>query len=306
VSVSFPALGTTATVAASYEPALEIARTAVAAELDDVDRSCSRFRPDSDLARIVSARGRAVHVSPLLLEAMHEAIRAARVTGGLVDPTVGRSLRLAGYDATFPIVTARDGTSFRARFVAAPGWQTIEIDEPAGTIRVPDGVELDLGATAKALAADRCARAAAAAARCGVLIALGGDVAVAGEPPGGGWPVGIADDHATAPGEVHETVAIASGGLATSSTSVRRWRSGTQVLHHVVEPRTGRPADSCWRTVSVAAASCLDANIASTASILLGEAALDWLDERRLPARLVALDGSVVRTGGWPAEAAVA
>jgi thiamine biosynthesis lipoprotein len=252
--------------------------------------------------RLAGARGRTVHASPLLLEAVREAIRAARSTGGLVDPTVGRTLRLAGYDATFRVVAARDGENFRARFVAAPGWETIELDEAAGTIRVPDGVELDLGATAKALAADRCARSAADAAGCGVLVALGGDVAVAGLPPTDGWPVGIADDHAVAAADAVATVSIGSGGLATSSTTVRRWRSGARLLHHLVDPRTGRPADSCWRTVSVAAASCLDANIASTAAIVLGESAPRWLGERGLPARLVLRDGRVVRTGGWPAE----
>jgi thiamine biosynthesis lipoprotein len=131
-----------------------------------------------------------------------------------------------------------------------------------------------------------------------VLVSLGGDVASAGEAPEAGWSIGIADDHAAAPAA---TVAIRGGGLATSSTAVRRWRSGDFLLHHLIDPSTGRPADSRWRTASVAAASCLDANAASTAAILLGGRAPAWLERRGLDARLVARDGAALTIGRWPA-----
>jgi thiamine biosynthesis lipoprotein len=170
------------------------------------------------------------------------------------------------------------------------------------TVRVPSGVELDLGATAKALAADRAAATIAAATGVGTLVGLGGDVAVAGPPPDAGWPVRIADDHASpldGPGPV---VSIARGGLASSGTSVRRWTTAGGHLHHIVDPRTGRPADTPWRTVSVAAGSCVDANAASTAAVVLGDRAPAWLEEARLPARLAAEDGRVTTVAGWPAE----
>ena len=166
------------------------------------------------------------------------------------------------------------------------------------------GVELDLGATAKALAADRSARAAHEAAGCSVLVSLGGDVAIAGDAPPGGWSVRIADDHAAALDGPGPAVALSGGGLASSGTTVRRWRSGDAELHHIVDPRTGRPADTPWRTVSVAAASCVDANVAGTAAVVLGDAAPAWLAERRLPARLVARDGGVLCVAGWPEDAA--
>jgi thiamine biosynthesis lipoprotein len=180
-----------------------------------------------------------------------------------------------------------------------PGWRCVEVDERERVVRLPPGVELDLGATAKALAADRAAAAGAAAAGAGVLVSLGGDVAVAGPPPEGGWPILVADDHARLD-EAGPTVAIESGGLATSGTAVRRWRAGGAVLHHLIDPRTGRPAVSPWRTVSVAGASCVDANIASTAAVVLGDAAPEWLGERRLPARLVSTAGDVALVAGWP------
>ncbi len=301
MTVCFPALGTTATVAVAGDDAvLADARAAVERELDAIDRACSRFRADSELAQLNRAHGRPVAVGPLLLEAVQVAVAAARRSGGIVDPTIGRTLRLAGYDATFTVVAARDGRTFRARFVPTAGWETIAIDAERSTIAVPNGVELDLGATAKALAADRAARAAEASTGCGVLVALGGDIAVSGGSPHGGWPVGIADDHAASPEEIQTTVAVERGGLATSSTTVRRWRSGDTDLHHVIDPRTGRPAVTPWRTVSVAATSCVDANVASTAALVLGDSAVQWLRQQGLPARLVSTYGDVVGVRGWP------
>ncbi len=303
-SASFRALGTTAvlwvTDAARLTPALE----ALEEELDAVDRACSRFRDDSELTAVNRNAGRPVRVGPLLLHAVRVALAAAEATGGLVDPTLGRTLRLAGYDRTFAVVAARDGSGLVARPSSSPGVRRVVVDEAASTICVPVDAELDLGATAKALAADRAASACAAAAGCGVLVSLGGDVAVAGEVPAGGWPVRIGDDHAAGPDAPGPVVAIDGGGLATSSTTVRRWRIGEAELHHILDPRTGRPARTPWRTVTVAAATCADANTASTAAILLGEAAPAWLAERRLPARLVTGDGAVTCVAGWPEAAA--
>ncbi|HLY94244.1 MAG TPA: FAD:protein FMN transferase [Gaiellaceae bacterium] len=298
--VAFPALGTTAVLAVADEDRLPAARAALERELVDVDAACSRFRSDSELARVNASAGSRVPVGAYLYEALRVALRAAAATNGVVDPTVGRSLRLAGYDTTYRVVSSRDGDAFRPRFEAAAGWQTVELDDARRSVRVPVGVELDLGATAKALAADRAARAAAEASGCGVLVSLGGDVAVAGEAPEGGWPIGIADDHKD---RSDVTVAIAGGGLATSSVTVRRWHAGAVELHHLLDPRSGRPADTCWRTVSVAAASCVDANVAATASIVLACRATQWLAASGLPARLVGHDDAVELVGDWPVAA---
>jgi thiamine biosynthesis lipoprotein len=302
MSVAFRALGTTVVVATADSTREDAARAAVERELDAIDRACSRFRDDSELSRVNRAGGAAVAVSPLFLEALRVALDAARATGGLVDPTVGRALRTAGYDSTFRVVASRDGDTFRAQFSEVPGWQAIAVDEDAATVRVPPGVELDLGATAKALACDRAAAAAATVAG-GALVSIGGDIAIAGDVPDGGWPVRIAEDHAAALDGPGPTVALESGGLATSSTTVRRWRSGETELHHLVDPRTGHPAGSNWRTVSVAAATCVDANIASTAAFLVDDAPA-WLEARRLPARLVSTGGATTMVAGWPRDAA--
>jgi len=298
--VSFPALGTTAVVVVNAD-ATTNARRAVEAEVDAMDRACSRFRDDSELSRLNAAGGRRFAASPLLIEALVTALRAARLTDGMVDPTVGTAMRVLGYDRDFAWVE-REGPPLTVTVGSVPGWQVVEIDPGAGTVRVPSTVTLDLGATAKALCADRAAGAAARATGSGVLVSLGGDVAVAGPPPDGGWSVRVTDDHAAPHDAPGQTVAVHSGGLATSGTSVRRWARGGRPLHHLVDPATGAPAQTPWRTVSVAAGSCVDANIASTAAMIMGPAAPAWLAARDLPARLVHTDGRAVTVAGWPPE----
>lgn len=309
VTVSFPALGTTATVvAAGTEQQGFRATNAVRVELGAIDLACSRFRPDSELSRLNAARGRPVPVSPLLLEAVEVALRAARLTAGLVDPTVGGTLRKLGYDRDFASLRATDPAhESMARDLAvtlvarrAPGWRVVACDRARGTITLPDDVELDLGATAKALAADRAAAAAERLAGCSVLVSLGGDIAVAGACPDGGWPVRVTDNQAGGADEPGQTVSVVAGGLATSGTTVRRWRYAGAEVHHLIDPATGRPAGDTWRTATVAAATCVDANIATTAAIILGPAAPAWLSSQRLPARLVAADGAVTCVAGWP------
>jgi thiamine biosynthesis lipoprotein len=297
----FPALGTTAELVVTDAASLAEARAMLEDEIARLDVACSRFRDDSDLARVNRAEGRWTTVSAHLIDALDAALRAARLTSGAVDPTVGTALRRMGYDRDFASVPAT-GDALRVTFSAVAGWTTVELDRAASRVRVPRGVEIDLGATAKAWCADRAAGRAASAVGCGALVSLGGDIAVAGPPPDDGWPVTIGDDHREpldGPGPV---VSIRSGGLATSSTTVRRWTRGADTLHHVVDPATGAPAPPVWRTVTVAASSCADANAASTAAIVLGSCAGAWLATLGLPARLVAADGSVVRSGGWPTE----
>jgi thiamine biosynthesis lipoprotein len=303
-TASFAALGTTAAVTVADAKALPAALAIVQDELRRIDETCSRFRDDSELALLNRSAGAPFATSPLLLEALGVALYAAARTDGDVDPTVGRSLGALGWDSDFAVVVARRGQAPRMRIVPAAGWQRVRIDRARRTVRIPAGVEIDLGATAKALAADRCARKVHAATGASALVNLGGDIAVAGRAPAGGWPIRVTDDHrsdATAEGQ---TIAITTGGLATSSTTVRRWRVGGADVHHIVDPRSGAPAGEFWRTVSVAAGTCVEANSASTAAIVRGEGAVAWLEKAGLPARLVRRDGTTTTTCGWPVEAA--
>jgi thiamine biosynthesis lipoprotein len=298
-TVRFGALGTSAIVVTTCPDALDGARAAVEQVIADVDAACSRFRGDSELTMLNAAAGRPVRLSPTLHDTLATALWAARTTGGLVDPTVGAALRLLGYDRDFAAVD-RDGPPVTVRVARVPGWEAVRLDPATATVVVPRGVEIDLGATAKAWCADRAAERAVAATGAGVLVGLGGDLAVAGPVPTDGWVIRVADRHDDDHDPSAPLVAISSGGLATSGTAARRWWRGGRSLHHIVDPATGQPASGGWRTVSVAAATCVDANVASTAAVVLGPAGPEWLADRGLSARLVADGGTVVTTGGWP------
>ena len=155
-STSWPALGTNATVVVADPAGLAVAARSARMVIDAIDRAASRFREDSELSRVNRAGGAPVPVSDTFVRAARAALRAARITGGDLDPTVGASLRIAGYDRDFALV----GPGAEVRFASAAGWRCIELDEVLRVVRVPAGVELDFGATAKALAADLAAQAA--------------------------------------------------------------------------------------------------------------------------------------------------
>jgi thiamine biosynthesis lipoprotein ApbE len=244
-----------------------------------------------------------VVVSPLLAQAIAAGLRGAQLTDGAVDPTVGTAIKLVGYDADFAQVI-KDGGPLRIRANRVAGWRAIRFEAATRCVWIPRGVEIDLGATAKALASDLAAKAAAGVISSGgVLVSLGGDIAVAGDPPAGGWPVQVSEDSGAPIDDREETITINDGGIATSSTTVRRWTRGGVIVHHIIDPATGLPADGPWRTATVAAATCVDANIASTAAIVLGGGALDWLERHGLAARLVGRDGRIVSTSRWPKPA---
>ncbi|MCW2676889.1 MAG: FAD:protein transferase [Modestobacter sp.] len=284
--------------------ALAEAQGLLTAELAAVDRACSRFRPDSELTGLDASAGGWVAVSPLLTEALAVALRAARLTGGAVDPTVGGAMVALGYDRDLAEVLPSGAPVVGVR---VPGWQTVQLDRAGQRVRLPAGVHLDLGATAKAWTADRAAARIAAHTGCGVLVSLGGDVAVAGPAPAGGWRIrvqdvtGHPDDVPTGSSAV---VTLGAGGLATSSTRARRWQRGGLDLTHLIDPQTGLPPVPAWRTVSAAAASCLDANTVSTATVVRGHDAWRWLRGTGIPVRLVGRSGDVLTAGGWPAEVA--
>ncbi|ROS39349.1 FAD:protein FMN transferase [Amycolatopsis thermoflava] len=288
----WPVWSTTARVVVTDPAALADARFVVESELGEVERACSRFRP-SELAA-VEAAGEEVEVSELLAELMGAALEAARRTGGDVDPTLGEALAQLGYDRSLPLPA--EGPAVPVEVRPAPGWQRIRL---AGRrLFLPPGVRVDLGATAKALAADRAARHAAGRLGTGVLVELGGDLATAGAAPPGGWRIHVQDQ----PDDPACTVVLPSGAaMATSSTRSRSWSRGGRLLHHVLDPRTCQPVERIWRSVTVVADRCVDANTCTTAALVRGDDAFGWLRDLRVPARLVARDGEVRVLGGWPA-----
>ena len=175
-------------------------------------------------------------------------------------------------------------------------WRDIRTD-PDGSLRIPPGTALDLGATGKAWAADLIAAAYDEHLHGSAIVSVGGDLCISA-PDGTPWSVAVTDRPDGAP----VLVGLDRGGLTTSSTLVRRWtRRGAQ-RHHLLDPRTGLPAPEVWRTVTATGATCTAANTASTAAVVLGAEAPAWLEEHDVTARLVSRVGSVRTVGAWPSD----
>ena len=283
--------------------ALPSARALVDWLLAEIESACSRFRPDSELMTLARNQAGGAELSPLLAELMADALEAARETDGAVDPTLGSVLVGLGYDTDLEEVRRRESTSERPQVTVvrrAAGWRTLTLE--GRHLQLPPGLQLDLGATAKAGAADRCARLVASCLETGVLVSLGGDIATAGPAPEGGWQVLVQD----LPTDVPQQITLAAGAaVATSSSARRTWTQAGRPRHHLVDPRTGLPAASPWRSITVVAPTALRANTASTAAMVKGRDALAWLRTTGLPARLVPQQGGgLVTLGGWPREAA--
>ncbi len=301
MSFTWSAIGTTNTVIVTRPDAIVPAAQIARRMLDELDAAASRFRPDSELSRInTAAREGDVRttISPTLARAVTAALRAAALTDGLVDPTVGGAMLDAGYDTDIATVRSRpdDHAAHTAAGRATVDWRSIDHRPRTRGLSVPRGAVIDLGAIAKADAADAIAAALARRLPGGFLVNLGGDIATSGRPPAGGWSIAVDDDH----GRTLQTVDGDRHAFATSSTRRRRWTRGGRELHHIIDPRTGEPGEAVWAQVTCAAATALEANAASTAAVVLGHDAPEWLADRGIPGRLDPVDGPVVATPGWP------
>jgi thiamine biosynthesis lipoprotein len=271
--------------------------------LADVDQACSRFRPDSELLTLVRDDDGWATLSPLLTDLMAAALEAAHYSDGAVDPTIGGTLIDLGYDRDIESVRTR--TAPTVRVIRRPaGWRSLLLEARSdghSRLWMPAGTQLDLGATAKAVASDRCAAAVAETLGIGVLVSLGGDIATAGTGPDGGWQVTVQD----LPDDPAQQITLSDGAaLATSSTARRTWRRDGVSMHHLVDPTTALPATGPWRSVTALAETCARANTLSTAALVHGNGAVAWLRRSGLPARLVSHNGSVATLNQWPREAA--
>jgi thiamine biosynthesis lipoprotein len=302
-------LGTYVQLVVARGELLATARKEAEQVLALVDAGCSRFRENSDLVRANRNAGQWVTVRPVLAEAVNAALWAASQTEGLVDPTLGRSLAAVGYNRNLPQVQSDQMQSDHGpASVPLPSipqaWRRVGVrtEDGQAEVMVPFGVGLDLGATGKAFAADLVVRRIVENVGTDLVVSIGGDVAIGSLDPDAhahDWQIAIGELPNAVP---DQTIILHQGGLATSSTLHRHWTRGGNSLHHLLDPRTGRPVERNWRTASVAATSCLVANTATTAAIVLGAQAPAWLTERGLAARLVGIDGKVVNVAGWPQE----
>jgi FAD:protein FMN transferase len=265
---------------------------ATATELGEVkhlferlDGTFSRFRPESELSRLNECSSGFVGASPIFVGVLRLALDAARRTDGLVDPTLGAAIEAAGYDRDFagladderPPGPSVQGSWRQVRFAGALVFR-------------PPGTKLDLNCVVKGLAVDAALQRLSGEG----FVAAGGDIAVRGAAV-----VGLRGG---------SSLTLRNGGLATSGTTSRHWLRSGETQHHLIDPGTGRPSTSPWTEVTVAAGSCLEADIAAKAAFLLGEPGPDWLDERGLPGRFLRADEEI-ENGAWrcslgPAQAA--
>ncbi len=309
-STTLSAIGTTVVIVCTDARELAFATRLVRARLDELDRAASRFRPDSELWQINARSAESartgecarlrIPVGWTLGSCLRAAMHVERATDGLVWGSLGGMLAECEYDDDLDAVRARGATG-------APGPAAIDpepcaaatFDEERWQVVVPAGTMLDLGASAKAWAADALAAELAARYSGGFLVNLGGDIAVAGPPPPGGWAVGVQDWE----GGVQQVVRSTGQAFATSSTRLRTWTYRGSVQHHIIDPRTGRPARTRWAQVTCAGPDAVQANAASTAAIVLDDRAPQWLTERGVPARLSTAEHEIVTTPGWPEPA---
>ncbi|GIV99511.1 FAD:protein FMN transferase [Roseiflexus sp.] len=257
------------------------------------ERILSRFRSDSELSALNTRAGEGwVRASRTLWEVLNDALVAARLSDGLVTPTVLTALEAAGYDRDFAQIAAGAPAQSSASLPASGDWRAIRLDPQRRTVALPPGMRLDLNGVAKGWAATRAAQRLAA--HGPALVDAGGDIAVRGARAGGEpWAIGIANPFQ--PDEPLDVVLLTDGGVATSGRDVRRWRQGSVERHHIIDPRTGAPAETDVLAVTVIAPSLLEAEVAAKVVVILGSVAgMEWLSARPWLASLIVTDAQEV------------
>jgi thiamine biosynthesis lipoprotein len=286
----FAAMGTDVTVLTLDGPAAS-GRVAAAA-IEELEDHWSRFRPESELCRVNATPGVPVVVSADTFGLIDRAIAAWRTTAGRYDPTVLAALTAAGYDRTFAEV---ESSAVRAaRAVPAPGCADILLDPVVLSVRLPPGVSLDLGGIGKGFAADLVARELVDGGAKGALVNLGGDLRAIGRAPApAGWVVEVDDPLET---KATGLLAIAEGAIATSTRLRRAWERGGEPMHHLIDPRTGRPADSGLASVTIVSGEAWRAEVLAKAAFLAGVAEAPEL------VRATGATGLLVTEGGEVVE----
>lgn len=296
-ATTFNVWGVSGTIATQHQKDLADAERRLWHWIGAVDATCNRFDETSEISRVNRHGAGPVVVSETFERALDAAWRAFSATEGLCDPTVLPALLSLGYVDDYDLIAQRDdivaGTP-----VPSPGFNALHWDRDAHTVSPDQGCQIDLGASAKALCADLVATDLAE--RGGVIVEIGGDVAVRGQGSNGPWAIGVSDSLSLTGREPR--ISIAAGGVATSSTGTRTWRIGAETANHVIDPRTGWYANGDYATASVSASSCVLANAFATAALLWDEDAAFHIAQAGWSARLVRRDGTVEFVGGWPED----
>lgn len=287
-----------ALLAPAAAPNFQRACDTVRDTFSEFEACLSRFQPDSELSGLNRSGGKPFRASPLLFEAVVLALRSARDTDGVFDPTVLDALEQSGYDRSFEFVaSAIAARPSRTQMAPVANYRSIHCDMASRTITLDGRLRVDLGGVGKGMAVDRALAATAFLGdRC---INAGGDVAARGvagldEP----WTVALEDagDAGT------YSIAVRDAAIATSTTRKRRWRVGGEETHHLIDPCTGRASSSPLRTVTAIARSCVQADVAAKTALLVGDHGMTFLDTHGMHGFGVRHDGSTVCSQRWPQE----
>lgn len=248
----------------------------VPAWFEDWEKSLSRFRPASELNRLNGSAGWPVQVSETLWQVFQAARWAERASDGLVTPAVLKALVAAGYDRSFDELPRERDTASPSGWTATGSLAEVECDESTRSLCLPADLQLDFGGVAKGWAADQAAQRLSILGPA--LISAGGDIAIsAGLSDGERWPVSVDDPFR--PGESLETLMLGPCGVATSGTDYRRWKQGGRWSHHIIDPRTGQPAQTDVVAATIIAATAQEAEMAAKVVLISGsQRGLDWLE----------------------------
>ena len=259
------------------------------------EASLSRFRDDSELSALNRADGKPMRVGETMWQVMEAALRAARKSDGLVTPTLLDALKAAGYDRNFESLAASAVSTHTAALKPIGDWRAVERHANTRTVRLPRGMRLDFGGVAKGWAADQAARRLSVIAPA--LVDAGGDIAIsAAMTKGDAWPIAVADPFNSE--SDLELLMVNHGGVATSGRDYRRWQRDGKWQHHIIDPRTGAPAETDVLTATVIAPTTIEAEVAAKVALILGsQNGLQWIEARSELAGLLFLeDGQVVRS----------
>ena len=259
------------------------------------EQTLSRFLPESELSRLNQQAGTAVNVSPLLFHVLQAAWNAARETEGLFDPTLLTQLIHIGYDRTFDDIPAVIPASEQT-LLAGGAWREIRLERRRRRVTLPAGAGVEVGGIAKGMAVDAALAHLHTLGIQTALVNAGGDLAVMGLPLGyEHWPLAIAGKNRA------WSIPFQYGALATSGVDRRHWQQGTLTRHHLIDPRSGESAQSGLWSVTVAAGSCQQAEVAAKVAFLLGaEQGRTFLNDHGLSGLLIHNDGSWTCAGSWP------
>jgi FAD:protein FMN transferase len=294
-TLTFNAMGSPIFIALDTDDEEVVAEAMKAQQwFEEWEQILSRFRISSELSEINRHPGVTKHVTPVFAEVMLAAEKAGKLSGGLVTPTVLNALISAGYKDDFDTLLERTGNEFEQALFSPTEASPVKFDHRNHTMVLPFGTQLDFGGIAKGWAAHqvmlRLCRLAP------VLVDAGGDIAISGMMhANGNWPVGVAN-----PFDQDNNLALLmleNGGIATSGKDFHRWMFNGEMQHHIIDPRTMRPAETDILTITVLASSVMDAETyAKTALIKGSDNGKRWLDGQPGIAYLLVLDdGTLIR-----------